>query len=105
MANFHNNGPRVSCNICHKSFTTKTNLQAHRKTVHSSTTRPRFPCTFPGCDKTYLEKKAVAAHFRSEHNENGCNNKQPPTTIHATSSRQYSLQRNIRCKIAKSAPN
>lgn len=70
MANCHSNKAPISCNICHKTLSTKNTLQAHHKKFHSSTTRPRIPCPSPPCDKTYFDKIAITDHVRREHNEN-----------------------------------
>lgn len=40
------------------------------KFVHSTTERERIPCTFLGCEKTFVHKGGVTKHFNSEHAEN-----------------------------------
>ncbi|XP_035712275.1 PR domain zinc finger protein 5-like [Folsomia candida] len=66
----HTNLDRPSCDICHRVFFTPGNLQRHMDTVHSTIKRPRLPCGFPGCEKTYLNKRDVSMHIKSEHAEN-----------------------------------
>ncbi|OXA45231.1 zinc finger protein 135-like [Folsomia candida] len=59
-----------SCDTCHRVFSSLTSLRRHSDTVHSRSAPPRFPCTFPGCKKTYSYKYAVANHVKTEHVEN-----------------------------------
>ncbi|OXA47438.1 Zinc finger protein 91 [Folsomia candida] len=61
---------RPSCDICHRVCSTPSNLRKHVNTVHNKTERPRFPCGFPGCGKTYSSKNALSIHMRAEHAEN-----------------------------------
>ncbi len=51
-----------SCTLCEKSFSTKSNMQAHITHVHHKTA---FPCTL--CDKSFSEKATVAKHVNAVH--------------------------------------
>ncbi|XP_035712187.1 zinc finger protein 467-like [Folsomia candida] len=50
-----------------KLVTAPSKLQRHIGAVHSTKERARFPCTFPGCEKTYLNKHHIAQHVHKEH--------------------------------------
>ncbi|OXA42998.1 Zinc finger protein 28 [Folsomia candida] len=64
---FHNGRPKQKCVICHREFIRPSELRRHIESVHSTKERPRFPCGFSGCGKTYLDKKQVLNQFRMEH--------------------------------------
>ncbi|XP_021959657.1 zinc finger protein 25 [Folsomia candida] len=66
----HSNRKRPSCDTCHRVYFTSAGLRRHIETVHSTIKRPRFPCTVPGCEKTYLAKDALTIHVNTEHAEN-----------------------------------
>ncbi|XP_035712330.1 zinc finger protein 333 isoform X2 [Folsomia candida] len=70
MWGLHSNRERPMCDTCHRVFATFPSLRQHIDTVHSTKDRPRFPCTFPGCEKSYLFKNDVSKHVRAEHAEN-----------------------------------
>lgn len=64
----HSGRPKYPCDNCDRKFLTRENLKKHAQTVHTKTERrPRLPCEFPGCAKTYLNKVSVMKHFRAEH--------------------------------------
>ncbi|OXA47395.1 hypothetical protein Fcan01_18015 [Folsomia candida] len=82
-------GCGMTCSTCLKTFSTKDNLryhmfthdpdakvkcertlQGHIYTAHNTMERPRFPCGFPGCGKTYLNPETVSKHVKTEHTEN-----------------------------------
>lgn len=56
--------PRM-CETCTRVFISSYNI----KTVHNPT-RVRWPCSFPGCDKTYQNKTGLNKHLRMDHVEN-----------------------------------
>lgn len=58
------------CPICQRQYSRMESLRNHMNLVHNTTERPRHPCTFPGCGKTYQNKTWVVYHFRMEHYEN-----------------------------------
>ncbi|XP_035712267.1 zinc finger protein 135-like [Folsomia candida] len=70
LARFHANRERPSCDTCHRVFSSFSYLRRHMDTTHSTKERPRLPCTFPGCEKTYLNKGDVAKHVKLEHAQN-----------------------------------
>ncbi|XP_021961676.2 PR domain zinc finger protein 5 [Folsomia candida] len=45
-------------------------LRRHTEAIHITHERPRLPCGFVGCDKTFLKKQNVSRHVRAEHAEN-----------------------------------
>ncbi|XP_035712239.1 zinc finger protein 2-like [Folsomia candida] len=61
---------RPSCDTCHREFSAVSSLQRHIDTVYSAKERPRLPCTFPGCEKTYLSNDKLSKHAKTEHSEN-----------------------------------
>ncbi|OXA47175.1 gastrula zinc finger protein XlCGF7.1 [Folsomia candida] len=67
---FHSNRKRPSCDACHRVFLNSANLRQHIKNVHSTVERPRFPCWYPGCEKSYKFKQDVSKHVKAEHAEN-----------------------------------
>lgn len=94
LANFHSNRARSYCNICNKTFATERSLQGHRITAHTATPRPRLPCSFPWCGKSYLNKFAVASHIRMEHSQN-------PTVFRCTlCSKEFKCRKNLSIHIA-----
>ncbi|OXA47381.1 oocyte zinc finger protein XlCOF26 [Folsomia candida] len=60
---------RPSCDTCYRVFFSSANLRQHINTVHSRMDRPRFPCTVPECWKTYLDKRSLSKHMKTEHAE------------------------------------
>ncbi|XP_035712300.1 gastrula zinc finger protein XlCGF7.1-like [Folsomia candida] len=64
------NRQRSSCDLCHRVYSTRCHLRRHIVTVHGSKERPRFPCGFLGCGKTYLTPDGVSHHMKIEHAEN-----------------------------------
>ncbi|XP_035712316.1 PR domain zinc finger protein 5-like [Folsomia candida] len=66
----HTNRDRAICDVCHRGFFSPDNLRRHISAVHCTITRPRFPCGFPACDKSYLTKADVSKHIKIEHAEN-----------------------------------
>ena len=51
------------CPFCKKAFSTKGNLKYHIKSIHQGIRL--FSCTFPGCNKRYSNRSALAVHFRN----------------------------------------
>ncbi|XP_035712276.1 zinc finger protein 708-like [Folsomia candida] len=66
----HTDRVRTSCDICHRVGSTPWNLRLHLATAHSTEERPRFPCGFLDCDRSYLTKGDLSKHIRAEHAEN-----------------------------------
>lgn len=66
----HTPRDRPSCDTCHRTFYTPATLRRHIASVHNTKERPRFPCGFPRCDKSYLSKNIVSQHVKTEHTEN-----------------------------------
>lgn len=67
MWGYHTNRERPSCVTCHRAFFNSTTLRNHIKRAHSTKERPRFPCSFPGCEKTFLNKIYISQHVKTEH--------------------------------------
>ncbi|XP_035708074.1 zinc finger protein 26-like [Folsomia candida] len=70
IARIHKNRDRRNCHICHRLFCDSRALRMHIDAVHGSEERPRFPCTFSTCEKTYLDRRDVSKHVKTEHAEN-----------------------------------
>lgn len=66
----HTNRKRPHCDVCHQTFFDPRNLRRHMDDVHGPKERPRFPCTLPGCEKTYLKQRYLSQHVKTEHSEN-----------------------------------
>ncbi|XP_035713716.1 zinc finger protein 888 isoform X2 [Folsomia candida] len=69
MKTFHANGEQPRCEISPACFST-TNLAKDIKADHNTKDLPRFPCTFPGCEKTYKNKRHISQHVKTDHAEN-----------------------------------
>lgn len=61
---------RHPCTTCCQDFRTADNLLSHMKTAHSTEERERFPCSFLGCEKTFLHKRSIWRHCKEKHSEN-----------------------------------
>ncbi|CZR56361.1 uncharacterized protein PAC_06249 [Phialocephala subalpina] len=70
------NLPRSSsfkCFICQKTFALKFQLKSHKKT------HKKFPCTFEGCNRTFMDSQGRSQHLDSFHKKKlpcaveGCN--------------------------------
>ncbi|XP_035711646.1 zinc finger protein 502-like [Folsomia candida] len=70
MKGVHSNRERSNCDICHRTYRNSSSLQRHVDVVHGTRERSRFPCTFSGCEKTYLNQGHLLEHVRAEHVEN-----------------------------------
>ncbi|OXA45158.1 zinc finger protein 99 [Folsomia candida] len=70
MSSSHTNRKRPSCDTCHGQFSNFVSLRQHVNPFHSLIDRPRFPCEFPGCEKTYKNKRHLSQHAKTEHAEN-----------------------------------
>ncbi|XP_035711623.1 zinc finger protein 436-like [Folsomia candida] len=70
MRRTHSNRVRPRCNVCQREFFNSRSLLGHMVAVHRSGKRPRFPCIFPGCEKTYLNQNHISRHVKAEHSEN-----------------------------------
>ncbi|XP_035713574.1 zinc finger protein 596-like [Folsomia candida] len=70
MRRIHSNLERPKCDTCHRVFCHAASLRGHIAAVHSKMDRPRFPCGFPGCDKTYQTKGGLRTHVVADHVEN-----------------------------------
>ncbi|OXA41528.1 Zinc finger protein 62 [Folsomia candida] len=66
----HSDKPKPSCLVCQKEYTTRENLRVHVKNMHTTAPRTRHPCTWPGCDKTFLRAGDAGKHFKREHVQN-----------------------------------
>ncbi|XP_035713718.1 zinc finger protein 888-like [Folsomia candida] len=67
VSHMHTNRIRLSCNICNDTFSNRGHLQRHMDTVHPTKEQPRFPCGFPGCEKSFNRKDGVSKHVKSTH--------------------------------------
>ncbi|XP_035713559.1 zinc finger protein 816-like isoform X3 [Folsomia candida] len=70
MRKQHTNLQRPSCDTCHRVFSGATSLRCHTETSHSTKERSRFPCPFPGCEKTYPSQGGLWQHVKKEHGQN-----------------------------------
>ncbi|XP_035713655.1 oocyte zinc finger protein XlCOF26-like isoform X2 [Folsomia candida] len=70
MKHLHGNPARIACTTCPKTFSTAGYFRQHLATIHSLVERPRYPCTFPGCTKSYLDHGHIAKHIKMEHVQN-----------------------------------
>ncbi|XP_035716183.1 zinc finger protein 177 [Folsomia candida] len=61
---------KYSCNICNRKFGRPYALRQHVENSHGTTPRSRYPCKFPGCGKSFLNKSTECTHFRREHVQN-----------------------------------
>ncbi|XP_035714917.1 PR domain zinc finger protein 5-like [Folsomia candida] len=92
--NSHRNKPKLPCPICHQSFASATTLRRHTRTVHSTTERERFPCSFPSCEIKFSRKGGAEEHFRVFHSEN-------PTRYSCTLCRKgFKSRHDLSCHIA-----
>lgn len=66
-----------NCIFCDTKFTSQTQLQRHIETQHASSagiervsnvSKPKIPCTIPGCDKTFSKNYNLSVHVRTFHN-------------------------------------
>lgn len=61
--NIHDpNRPRVSCELCDRSFTRTDTLDNHMKTSHSDE-RP-FKCQYTACEKSFATQSALIGHLK-----------------------------------------
>lgn len=67
MSRFQSNRTRPSCDTCHQTFSRLSTLRRHIRSAHITKERPRFPCTLPECEKTYLNKDHLSRHVNFEH--------------------------------------
>ncbi|OXA44927.1 Zinc finger protein 90 [Folsomia candida] len=70
LSRFHSNRKQPSCDTCHQVFATITTLRRHIEAIHGTKERPRFSCTYPGCEKTYQNERHISQHVRTEHAQN-----------------------------------
>lgn len=70
VSRFHSHRKRPSCDTCHREFSTPLTLRGHIDAVHSTKERSRFPCRFPGCEKTYQNRNSLWQHVNNEHADN-----------------------------------
>ncbi|XP_035713701.1 gastrula zinc finger protein XlCGF7.1 isoform X2 [Folsomia candida] len=70
MQRLHTNRKWPSCEICNRAFHDSATLRKHTEVVHSTSERPRLPCGFPNCEKTFLDKRCVSRHIKTDHVEN-----------------------------------
>ncbi|OXA45292.1 zinc finger protein 888 [Folsomia candida] len=70
MASLHPNRQRFNCKICRRVFHDSVALRGHNDTVNKTGERPRFSCTFPDCEKTYLNKRHISQHVKADHAQN-----------------------------------
>ena len=56
------NRPRVSCQICDRSFTRFDTLENHMKSMHSDE-RP-YQCQYPSCPKSFATQTALTNHLK-----------------------------------------
>ncbi|XP_021961414.1 zinc finger protein 799-like [Folsomia candida] len=66
----HMANERPKCDIAPQMCFSTTNITNNTKPDHSTEERSRFPCTSPGCEKTYLNKQHVSRHVKIDHAEN-----------------------------------
>ncbi|XP_021959675.2 zinc finger protein 436 [Folsomia candida] len=65
----HSNRERPSCDTCHRVLSSSASLRGHIDTFHKSKERPRLPCAFLGCKKSFLNKGDMAKHVKIEHSQ------------------------------------
>ncbi|XP_036328290.1 zinc finger protein 568-like isoform X3 [Rhagoletis pomonella] len=56
---------RITCDFCQKSFPSRSKMLSHRR-MHEPD-RPRFNCTFEGCDRSYLSRQSFELHYKQTH--------------------------------------
>ncbi|XP_044736701.1 zinc finger protein 595-like [Chrysoperla carnea] len=58
--------PSFTCDICHKTFTRRTNVLRHKLNIHSEV-KPSWGCD--SCNKTFRNRFYLTAHKRAMHSE------------------------------------
>jgi len=54
---------KYNCSYCEKKFSTERELIAHERTH----TGEKIPCTYDGCDKTFVSKSNLSRHIKNYH--------------------------------------
>ncbi|ORY69736.1 uncharacterized protein BCR38DRAFT_91493 [Pseudomassariella vexata] len=66
----HMQKAHINCPFCERVFPARTELDNHIETQHSKSTlvqRKNVPCTWPGCNKSFVKKYNLNVHVRSVH--------------------------------------
>lgn len=53
------------CDMCEKEFTTKANLNTHKRVIHEN--QKPFVCTIEGCTEAFAYKHCLQRHLRNVH--------------------------------------
>ena len=59
----HTETEKVTCPLCEREFKRQSYLDDHLKEVHGSGQTETFPCPWPNCDKTFVRKRSLKAHY------------------------------------------
>lgn len=57
----------MKCDVCDKIFNSRRCLKEHRKIHVNINERNEIPCTFEGCQKFFLRRNNMLAHFKLKH--------------------------------------
>lgn len=60
----HRNKIKKICKLCNRELGSADSLRRH---INSAGDRPRYPCTFPGCGKSFTSQYTVTKHVNDEH--------------------------------------
>ncbi|XP_021958932.1 zinc finger protein 135 [Folsomia candida] len=70
VGRFHSGRPKHRYKICLREFKRARDLLGHMANIHDTSERPRHPCTFPGCGKTYQNIGSKIRHVKIQHSQN-----------------------------------
>lgn len=67
----HTPRERPRCQICDRAYFNGSTLRKHIRSIHSAPNeaRPRFPCEFPNCRKSYRAKCDLSKHVKVHHSK------------------------------------
>lgn len=65
-ANEENESERIPCSSCDKTFSTKSNMNAHMRSVHLG---HRWTCSHDGCEQKCVSKQSLKRHIERIHTQ------------------------------------